>query len=91
MTSQISTASPFRSAPMFVSPSDAEAYAAQFPVGERVPCYQYYDDPTQVKLTGPDLQPFQNPYALLSILCIGAASFWAPMSVRLWRELGDEG
>ena len=63
MTSQITTASPFRSAPMFISPSDAEAYAAQFPVGERVPCYQYYDDPTEVKLTGPDLLPFQNPYA----------------------------
>jgi hypothetical protein len=90
MTSQIRTASPFRSAPMFVSPSDAEAYAAQFPAGAKVPCYQYYDDPTEVKLTGPDLLPYQNPYALLSLLCIGAASFWGPMSVSLWKQLGDE-
>lgn len=89
MTSQIRTASPFRSAPMFVSPSDAEAYAAQFPAGKRVPCYQYLDDPSEVKLTGPDLSPFQNPYALFSALCVGTAFFWGSMSARLLNQLGD--
>merc|ERR1719296_356263 len=87
MLSKIRTATPFRSAPLFISPTDAEEYAAKFRPGQRVSCYQYIDDPEKVKLQGPDLPVLRNPNLLFSVLCFGISLFyWGPLAVKLWID-----